>query len=67
MEDRRDEASIKIFEAILKLNMLTNKRDEITSLVANYYMRNKRTDGGAIAIMERELNNKIKNGKDSAV
>lgn len=67
LEDRRDEASIKIFEAILKLNMLTNKRDEITSLVANYYMRNKRTDGGAIAIMERELNNKIKNGKDSAV
>lgn len=67
LEDRRDEASIKIFEAILKLNMLTNKRDEITSLVANYYMRNKRTDGRAIAIMERELNNKIKNGKDSAV
>ncbi len=59
LENRHDIVAIRIFEMILKLNILMPRRNEINSIVANHYLNQGRTDSNAIAIMERELSNKI--------
>ncbi len=60
LEDQRDENAIRVFETTLKLNVLTQRRAEINSIVSDYYLSQGRTDGNAIAIMERELDKKLK-------
>jgi len=60
LEERRDEQAIRIYETILKLNMVVPNRSQMNSIVANYYLTQGRRDGNAIAIMEQELNNKLK-------
>ncbi|MFQ5604930.1 MAG: tetratricopeptide repeat protein [bacterium] len=61
IQDRRDHQALKVFETILKLNIFTDHKKEIQSIVANQYMEQGRTDISAIQIMERELNLKINN------
>lgn len=66
LENRKDEKAIKVFELILKLNLFTQKKKEINSIVAGHYLAQNRTDIDAIKIMERELDSRInKNDRDS--
>ncbi|HEX9653347.1 MAG TPA: tetratricopeptide repeat protein, partial [bacterium] len=63
LEKRRDERALKVYETILRLNILTNKREEITSILANHYLNQGRTDMSAIQIMEKELDSKMRRMK----
>jgi len=52
---RRDEAALKIFKTILLLNLATKNRDEISTIVAQSYLTEGRTDSDAIAVLEGAL------------
>lgn len=60
LENRRDERALKVFETIIRLNILTNKREEINSILANHYLNLGRTDMSAIKILEKELDTKMR-------
>ena len=52
---RQDEPAMKIYKAILNLNIATQKREEINALVAQNYLTEGRTDSDAIAVLESAL------------
>jgi len=52
---RQDEAAMKIYKAILNLNIATQKHEEINALVAQNYLAEGRTDSDAIAVLESAL------------
>ncbi|MGH7456459.1 MAG: tetratricopeptide repeat protein, partial [bacterium] len=52
---RQDEQALKIYKAILQLNIATHKRDEINTIVAQNYLTEGRTDSDAIAVLESAL------------
>ncbi len=52
---RRDEAALKIFKTILLLNLATQNRDEISTIVAQNYLTEGRTDSDAIEVLEGAL------------
>lgn len=52
---RQDESAMKIYKAILNLNIATQKREEINALVAQNYLTEGRTDSDAIAVLENAL------------
>ncbi len=65
LENRRDEVAMAVYETILRLNIFTEKKREINSIVAQHYLTEGRTDANAIAVMERELNMKTAREKKS--
>jgi tetratricopeptide (TPR) repeat protein len=52
---RQDEQALKVYKAILQLNIATHKRDEINTIVAQNYLTEGRTDSDAIAVLESAL------------
>jgi hypothetical protein len=52
---RHDEQALKIYKAILQLNIATPKRDEINTIVAQNYLTEGRTDSDAIEVLENAL------------
>lgn len=52
---RQDEPAMKIYKAILNLNIATQKHEEINALVAQNYLTEGRTDSDAIAVLENAL------------
>jgi tetratricopeptide (TPR) repeat protein len=52
---RQDEQALRIYKAILQLNIATHKRDEISTIVAQNYLTEGRTDSDAIAVLESAL------------
>lgn len=52
---RQDEQALKIYKAILQLNIATHKHDEINNIVAQNYLTEGRTDSDAIAVLESAL------------
>ncbi|MCG3121137.1 MAG: hypothetical protein ALAOOOJD_04115 [bacterium] len=52
---RQDERAMKIYQAVLNLNIATQKRDEINAIVAQNYLTEGRTDSDAIAVLENAL------------
>jgi tetratricopeptide (TPR) repeat protein len=52
---RQDDQALKIYKAILQLNIATRKRDEINTIVAQNYLTEGRTDSDAIAVLESAL------------
>jgi tetratricopeptide (TPR) repeat protein len=52
---RHDEHAMKIYKTILQLNLATNKREEINSIVAQNYLTEGRTDSDAISVLESAL------------
>lgn len=52
---RQDEQALKIYKAILQLNIATHKHDEINTIVAQNYLTEGRTDSDAIAVLESAL------------
>lgn len=52
---RQDEQAMKIYKAILNLNIATQKREEINALVAQNFLTEGRTDSDAIAVLENAL------------
>ncbi len=59
LEDRQDETALKTYEMILKLNIITPKRVQINSIVANHYLKLGKNDYTAIDVMEKELSYKL--------
>jgi len=60
IENRRDERALKVYETIVRQNILTNKREAINSILAVHYLNQGRTDMGAIQILEKELDTKMR-------
>lgn len=60
LENRRDERALKIYETIVRQNILTNKREAINSILAAHYLHQGRTDSSAIQILEKELDTKMR-------
>ncbi len=60
LQNRRDERALKVYETILRLNILTNKREAINSILATHYLNQGRTDMSAIHILEKELDTKMR-------
>lgn len=54
-QDRRDERAMKVYKTVLQLNLATNDREEINSIVAMKYLTEGRTDVDAIEVLENEL------------
>lgn len=52
---RQDEQAMKIYKAILNLNIATQKHEEINALVAQNFLTEGRTDSDAIAVLENAL------------
>ncbi|MDZ7363924.1 MAG: tetratricopeptide repeat protein [candidate division KSB1 bacterium] len=52
---RYDEQAMKIYKAVLNLNIATPRRDEINALVAQKYLTEGRTDSDAIEVLENAL------------
>jgi len=52
---RQDEPALKIYKAILNLNIATQKREEINAIVSQNYLTEGRTDSDAIAVLESAL------------
>ncbi|MGH7597816.1 MAG: tetratricopeptide repeat protein [bacterium] len=52
---RQDDQALKVYKAILQLNIATHKRDEINTIVAQNYLTEGRTDSDAIAVLESAL------------
>lgn len=65
LEKRQDDRAVKTFEMVLRLNMDTEHYDKIIKILANYYLREGRTDPEALDIMEKaagkEINGSNKN------
>ncbi len=61
LTNRSDAKALKVFEMILKLNIFTDRRNEINSIMAKQSQIQGRTDANAIQIMERELDTKMIN------
>lgn len=62
LEKRQDDRAVKTFEMVLRLNMDTEHHDKIVAILANYYLREGRTDPEALEIMEKAAGTEI-NGK----
>ena len=54
LSGRNDETAIKVFKTVLKLNLETNERNEMHTIVRNY-LHAGRTDDDAIAALENAL------------
>jgi tetratricopeptide (TPR) repeat protein len=52
---RHDDQALKIYKAVLQLNIATPKRDEINTIVAQNYLTEGRTDSDAIEVLEHAL------------
>jgi tetratricopeptide (TPR) repeat protein len=52
---RHDQQALKIFKTILQLNLATNQREEINSIVAQNYLTEGRTDSDALEVLENAL------------
>jgi tetratricopeptide (TPR) repeat protein len=52
---RHDEKAMKIFKTTLDLNLATQRREEINTIVAQRYLTEGRTDSDAIAVLESAL------------
>lgn len=52
---RHDAQAMKIYQAVLNLNIATQKREEINAIVAQKYLTEGRTDSDAIAVFENAL------------
>jgi len=46
---------MKIYQAILNLNIATHKREEINAIVSQNYLTEGRTDADAITVLENAL------------
>jgi tetratricopeptide (TPR) repeat protein len=55
LEGRRDDVAMQVYESVLKLDIFTEQRPQINSIVAQHYLAQGRTDEKAIEVMEREL------------
>jgi len=60
---RHDERAMKVFETILQLNLTVRNREEISSVVAKYYLTQERADAGVITAPESAL--QIKRPKEA--
>jgi tetratricopeptide (TPR) repeat protein len=60
LKSRRDDRALKLYETILRLNIPTNKREAINSILATHYLTQGRTDMSAIQILEKELDTKMR-------
>jgi tetratricopeptide (TPR) repeat protein len=54
LSGRNDENAIKVFKTVLKLNLQTDERNEMNSIVRNYLKAGK-TEDDAISVLERAL------------
>jgi len=52
---RRDEQAMKIYKMILQLHLTSGNREEISSIVAQNYLTEGRTDSDAIEVLESAL------------
>ncbi len=52
---RQDEQALKVYKAILNLNLATQKREEINAIVSQKYLTEGRTDSDAIEVLENAL------------
>ncbi len=52
---RNDENAIKVYKTILQLNLNTRHRDEMSTIVAQNYLIEGRTDSDAIEVLESAL------------
>lgn len=59
LEKRQDDRAVKTFEMVLRLNMDTEHYDKIIAILANYYLREGRTDPEALEIMEKAAGKEI--------
>jgi tetratricopeptide (TPR) repeat protein len=52
---RNDENAMKVYKTILQLNLNTRNRDEMSTIVAQNYLTEGRTDSDAIEVLESAL------------
>ncbi|MDZ7291530.1 MAG: hypothetical protein ONB44_23170 [candidate division KSB1 bacterium] len=52
---RDDEAALKVYKTVLQLNLAARHRDEISTIVAQKYLTEGRTDSDAIEVLENAL------------
>jgi tetratricopeptide (TPR) repeat protein len=52
---RHDEQAMKIYQAVLNLNIATQRYEEINAIVAQKYLTEGRTDSDAITVLENAL------------
>lgn len=52
---RRDETAMNVYKTIVKLNLVTDKRAEINSLLTTSYLEAGKTDDDAISVLESAL------------
>jgi tetratricopeptide (TPR) repeat protein len=55
LSGRNDDNAIKIFRTVLKLNLETNERHEMNSIVRNYLKAGRPEDEDAISVLESAL------------
>ncbi len=54
-EGRKDDGAMKVYRTVLQLNLATNHREEINTVVAQQYLQEGRTDSDAIEVLEKQL------------
>jgi len=52
---RKDESAVKVYKMVLQLNLATSNRDEMSTIVAQSFLTEGRTDTDAIEVMESAL------------
>ncbi len=54
-EGRKDERALKVYKAVLQLNLATSQREELNAVVAQQFLQEGRTDSDAIEVLEKQL------------
>lgn len=65
-ENRQDKKALRLFEIILKLKIPFQWRDEISTMVAKYYIIEGRKDTEAIKLIEKAVDKEIRRLKSFA-
>ncbi|MCI0515202.1 tetratricopeptide repeat protein [candidate division KSB1 bacterium] len=64
LENRKDESAIRIYEAVIRMNLNTQRNDDIKNILREYYQRRKNNAPLTTDVVEEALNptlNQIKN------
>jgi tetratricopeptide (TPR) repeat protein len=64
LENRKDESAIRIYEAVIRMNLNTQRNDDIKNILREYYQQRKNNASLATDMVEEALNptlNQIKN------
>jgi len=66
LENRQDKKALRLFEIILKLKIPFQWKDDISTLVAKYYIMEGRKDTEAIKLIEKTVDKELKRMKSFA-